>query len=490
MSANHDSYRRIIKSTMIMGGATVAAILISVTRSKILALLVGPTGIGLIGLFTSIMATATAIGGMGLHLSGVRELATNPERRGLVRMALWSAIWPLAGLTAAVLWFGRFEISRWVIGNESQAFAVGLMGLAAALAIIATAQVAVIQGSGRVADVARIQVAGALLSLLLGIPAVFYLGPIGIALAVMAIPVGTVVAALPFRVPSERAATGLNSATLVDEWRRLLKLGATVMVVISLQTGALVVVRTLVVKESGLESAGLYHAAYAISALNAQLVLSAMATDYFPRLAGTESDRKVSSSLVNDQLHAALLLASPILLGMAAVAPLVLHLLYTSAFAPAADLLRWQLTGELLKLPGWAFGFLLLARADKSRYLLVEMSCLAIFVLGTFALLPQFGLAGAGISYAAGYLVYSLLVVRLCNRLHAAGLKRENLIYLLAVTAALISVALLGQSWPWLAAAVGLLASAAAALHAFHHLSELREQVRPKILETPGPDAS
>lgn len=58
------SYHSIIKATIVMGGATMASILIAIARSKTLAILVGPAGIGLIGFLTSIMATATSIGAM------------------------------------------------------------------------------------------------------------------------------------------------------------------------------------------------------------------------------------------------------------------------------------------------------------------------------------------------------------------------------------------------------------------------------------------
>ena len=62
MTAERDSYRRILAATAIMGGATVVTILVGVIRTKLFALLVGPAGIGLIGLLTSIMATAAAVG--------------------------------------------------------------------------------------------------------------------------------------------------------------------------------------------------------------------------------------------------------------------------------------------------------------------------------------------------------------------------------------------------------------------------------------------
>jgi PST family polysaccharide transporter len=208
--------------------------------------------------------------------------------------------------------------------------------------------------------------------------------------------------------------------------------------------------------------------------LNASLVLSAMATDYFPRLTGTQTDAVASAALVNQQLHAALLLASPILLGMSATAPLVLHILYSGAFTVGADLLRWQLLGELLKLPGWAFGFLLVARADKGRFLSVETGFAVIFVGATFLLLPRMGLSGAGMSYTLAYLVYSLVVAGICARRHAASLSMANRIQLLVVGAAMLGLALLGPTAPSLAAGAGLVLALMAAVYAWRHLSQIR----------------
>jgi PST family polysaccharide transporter len=477
MSTASESYRRILFATAVMGGATIVSIIVGIVRTKIFALTIGPAGIGLVGLLTSIMTTAAALGGMGLGFSGVREIAAADERRARVRRALWLAVWPLAIATALILWFARVEIARLVAGSLEHALAVGLMGPAAALTIVAGAQVSVIQGVGNVGGVARARVWGAVLSLVIGVPAVLYLGPIGLALAVLAIPVGNMLAALPYRPPSERSARG--EMRLGSEVWRLVTLGAAFMLVSALSSAVLVVVRTLLIRQDGLDSAGLYQAAYAISALNASLVLSAMATDYFPRLSGSHADRAASSALVNQQLHAALLLASPVLLTMAALAPLVLDLLYSAAFAGAADLLRWQLTGEVLKLPGWALSFLLLARADKGRYLVVESMFAVAYVGLAVLLLEPFGLRGVGIAYAAAYLLYSLLLLWVCARWHSASLGRANLLHLALVGAALLALALLGPSAPWIAAGAGLVAAAAAAAYALRHLNEIRRSRIP-----------
>jgi len=69
------SYRRILKSSSIIGGASVINILIGLVRTKIVAVLLGPTGIGLVSLYTGLMATATAVATMGIGTIGTRQIA-------------------------------------------------------------------------------------------------------------------------------------------------------------------------------------------------------------------------------------------------------------------------------------------------------------------------------------------------------------------------------------------------------------------------------
>jgi hypothetical protein len=46
------SYRSILKSTSLIGGASFINILISMIRTKFVAILLGPSGVGLLGLYS------------------------------------------------------------------------------------------------------------------------------------------------------------------------------------------------------------------------------------------------------------------------------------------------------------------------------------------------------------------------------------------------------------------------------------------------------
>jgi len=69
------SYGQILKSSSILGGTQAAVYLISLLKTKVAAVLLGPQGIGLVGLYQSATAMIAIVAGLGLNSSGVREVA-------------------------------------------------------------------------------------------------------------------------------------------------------------------------------------------------------------------------------------------------------------------------------------------------------------------------------------------------------------------------------------------------------------------------------
>ena len=75
MSDNKQTYVEILKSTSLIGISSVASIFFSIVRMKVLAVLLGPGGVGLFGLYSLIADFATSLAGMGAQSSGVRQVA-------------------------------------------------------------------------------------------------------------------------------------------------------------------------------------------------------------------------------------------------------------------------------------------------------------------------------------------------------------------------------------------------------------------------------
>lgn len=477
MSDEQASYRQIVKSTVVVGGATAGSIVIGLVRTKIFALLLGPLGIGLLGLLQAILGTATTVFQLGFQVSGVRQVAAteaDPERSAVARAALWSLTWPLGLAGALLLWLAREPVAMLATGSTQHSDDVGFLGVGVWLTVIATTQLAVLQGYRRIGALARVKLWSALLGAVIGIGLVYWLRERGIVWAILAGPLASIIVAHHYHpsFPKWRW-RDLKLAAMRPEWLALIKIGAAVTLSGVVAHAAGVVARALIVREGGLDDAGLFQAAWGVSSTNLTLLLGAMSADYFPRISAVAGDPEKAGRLVHQQLGFALLAGGPLLVAMSGGAPLVLQLLYSSQFTGAAHLLQWQLMGDAMKLVGWALGMVLLARQDTRSYLASELGFPVVYLGLLAALLPRMGIDAAGIAYFCAYAAYSAGIALICWKRHRIVVPRAT--YGLAALLVLILAGLLAAS-AWSATGTliaGLLIALLLGGYAVHRLEEL-----------------
>lgn len=415
MSSTDDSskgsHRQILRSSFIIGGASVINILVGLLRMKVVAVLLGPAGVGLIGILNNLMATGANIAALGVGNSGTRQVAEAVGRNDLdtidaSRRALFSGTLILAVLGSFLFWCARDSIAVHILGNAGLAQFVGWVSIGVGLTVATGSQRALLTGMRRVGDIARMTVVSSLVGALVGILAVYCLGEVGIILLVLSAPLSGLVTSHFFVAKLPRVQSQKSSFHDVkQQWGALLKLGFAFMVAgLAMPVGQLAV-RALVQNELGVESLGHFQAAWSISMTYIGFVLSAMGTDYYPRLTSTIDDHEKTVRLVNEQAEVAILLAGPVLVAMISLAPWVIRLLYTEEFIQAASVLRWQILGDVLKILSWPMGFIILASGKGKLFMMKEALVMGLFVLLTWMLLPHLGLEATGVAFFVMYLV-------------------------------------------------------------------------------------
>ena len=416
------SYRQILRSTSIIGGAAALNIGIGLLRMKAVALLLGPAGVGLIGLATNVVALVSNVAGMGFGNVGTRQIAEaagrdDPTAIATARRALFWGTLGLAVLGGLALWTFRALVAKHLLGDPSQARLVGCLAPAVALTVATASQGALLTGLRRIGDLARVQVAGSVLATALGLAALWAWGQAGIVAYVIAAPLAAFVFGHLFvaRLPKVRGSGG-GLPALADQWRTLARLGAAFMVAGLAGTAGQLLVRTLVQRELGPEALGQFQAAWALSMTYIGFVLGAMGTDYYPRLTAVIADPAAVNRLVNQQTEVALLLATPVLLATLALAPWVVRLLYSAEFGEAASVLRWQVLGDFLKVASWPLGFILLASGAGRTFMVTEWLAVISFVLFTWLALPWMGVTATGLAFLGMYMILLPMVYALARR--------------------------------------------------------------------------
>lgn len=422
MSDQTASYRRILKSSSIIGGASVFNILIGLVRTKLVAVLLGPTGIGLVSLYTGLMSTATAVATMGVGTIGTRQIAeavSKDDERALavVRRAMFWGAMLLASAGALVVWSLREILAVKVLGGAQHATVVGWLSLGVALSVAGAAQGALIQGMRRIGDMARLSVFGSLLNTVLGVALLWQWGQAGLVAYVLVGPLMSFLLGHWYvsRLP-KTAANPIAMQEMAQQWQTLLRLGIPFMGAGLVGTLVQLWIRVEVGNTLGAESLGHFQAAWTISMQYIGFVLAAMGADYYPRLTGVIHDHKAATRLVNEQTEIALLLSAPVFIAMIGLTPWVIHLLYSSAFAPAVDVLRWQILGDVLKVASWPLGFVILAAGAGKTFFLTE-TIATVLMGGLIAVFSSsVGLQITGIAFLVCYLVYLPLVYLLARR--------------------------------------------------------------------------
>lgn len=481
------SYRTILRSSSIIGGAQVINIVVGLVKMKVVAVLLGPAGVGLVGLYLSLIQTASLVGALGIGTVGTRQIATaNAEGGdaavGRTRRALFWATIGLALTATTLFWLASGWISKVVLGDTNQTKDVAWLSLGVGLTVAAGSQGALLTGLRRVGDLARISVFAGALATFLGVVSLWLWGAQGLIAMVLIAPLATFLLGHVYVArlgPPVGPPLGLTEMTL--EWRAMVKLGFAFMLSGIVTTLSHLAVRTVVQREVGVEAVGHFQASWSIGMTYLTFVLGAMGTDFYPRLTAAILDATTAARLVNEQTEVALLLCAPVLLAMLGLAPWVIHLLYSADFGPAVDILRWQLIGDILKVISWPLGYVLLAAGAGRTFILAESLGMGTFVFCTLALLPEIGVTATGVAFLALYVVYLPLVWWLGGRLIGFRWSRAVKMQALAVTGAAVTVDVVARWSEPAGAALGLAIAAVMGLWAILRLASLSAEGGGKL---------
>lgn len=406
------SHREILRSSSIVGGAAAFNIVATLVKTKLVAVLLGPLGVGLIVLLQSVMQTYSAVVGLSLGSVGTRQIAEasgadDARRIAVVRRALF---WAMAVLTVAgalvflvsVPWTTRALDGSADIGGPAAWLAIGI-----ALSVVGQWQSALLTGYRRIGDLAKSSILTANIAAAAGIIAVFIWGNRGILAFVLAPMVVTIVIGQFYvrRLPAPPR-VAIERVELKAEWSTMLGLGIALTFAAAVVTAGHLAARMLIQRELGAAAVGYFQASWLVSVTYIGFVLQAMGTDFYPRITAAIHDPAAANTMVNEQTEVALLLAAPVMLGAMGAAPWIVPLLYSHAFAPAVAVLQWQVLGDVLKVASWPLGFLLLASGAGRAYMIGELLAVAVLLAALALLLPLVGLQAGGLAVTAMYLFY------------------------------------------------------------------------------------
>jgi len=480
--AKKQTYGHILKSSAIVGGSTVLNVGIGIVRTKAMAILLGPGGFGLAGLYTSVITLTQSIAGMGINSSGVRQIAEAAGTRNEQRIAVTAKVLRrtsiVLGLIGAVALaaFSK-QVSRVTFGSAQHTSAVCLISLAVFFQLVSAGQGALIQGMRRIADLAKMNVIGALTGLIISVPVVYFFREKGIAVSLVCVAAMTILTSWWFSRKIRIIPTSLTSAQVGHEASGLLKLGVAFMASGLMVPGVAYFVRVILLHEVGIAATGMYQSAWTLGGLYVGFILQAMGADFYPRLSAVANDNEECNRLVNEQALIGLLLAGPGVIATLTFAPLVISLFYSAKFGGAVEVLRWVSLGAALQVVTWPMGFIIVAKARQGLLMFSETVWAIAAIALAWGCISWRGLNGAGMAFFLAYVGHWIIVypiVRKLSGFHWSTYNRKaGLILLGLIGVVFASVSLTRLLWATIIGIAALIVSGSYSLRVMLHLLPL-----------------
>lgn len=411
MAEERSSYRQIMKATSIFGGVQVFNILIQIIRSKVIAVLLGPAGMGIMGLLASTIDIISNLTNFGLKTSAVKDIAAansteNTQRIAITITVFRRLVWITGTLGTLVTLVLSSWLSQFAFGNRDYTAAFIWISITLLVNQLSNGHLVILQGMRKLKYLAKANLLGSALGLFVTLPLYYFLGLDGIVPGMIGSACATLLLAWFYSRKIIIKPLKISQSQTLVEGKNMLQMGYMISLSGLLTVGASYIVRIFISRTGGIEQVGLYTAGFAIINSYVSLVFTAMATDYYPRLSAVAHDNILCKQTINQQAEIAILILAPILVIFLTFINWIVILLFSIKFIDVTVMIYWAVLGMFFKAASWSVGVVFLAKGSSKLYfwneLITNIYLLGLNILGYYYM----GLTGLGISFAVAYLLH------------------------------------------------------------------------------------
>ena len=179
------SYSHVLKYTGIFGGVQGLNIVVSLVRNKLIAVILGPNGMGLASLFNTTVNFISQATNLGISFSAVKHVSELFDRgdeaaiANFVRVVrAWSLLTALVGMLVCIVAGPALSNYTFAWGDHTLHFV--LLSPAVGLLAITGGETAILKGARQLRPLAVIQVYTVLAALVISVPVYYFFGQTGI----------------------------------------------------------------------------------------------------------------------------------------------------------------------------------------------------------------------------------------------------------------------------------------------------------------------
>ncbi len=392
-------------STLIKIGAGLLVI-------KLLAASFGPEGVGLAGNFRQLITVLAVLSGAGIFngiTKYIAEYQQQPNRLSNILGTSVSIVSVSALLLAIVFFCFAYQISSLLFASAQYAHLIQWLAIIQVAIAFANFFLAILKGYRDAFANALSLIVGCIIGLLVYLYCYYHFGYSGALAGLALVPA---MALLPSVIMVSRRRYLLWSDFRLgwDNWIACQLSKFTLMTIITCITMpvAYVLMRNSLAKAYNWHEVGIWQGVTTISDAYLQFITAAFSVYLLPTFSQL-TDKQALKREVLRTLRFVIVSVSTISLLIWLLRDWVILLLFSPDFSAMRSLFIWQLSGDVLKVASYVFGYIIIAKASLRLYILAEVSQFILLIITSTFLIPIHGALGAAQSYMITYVSYFLL---------------------------------------------------------------------------------
>lgn len=405
------SYQQILKTTSLFGSVQFLSILISVIRTKLIAVFIGPAGMGIIALLNSTLGLISSISGLGIETSAVKNISENYKNEDLKSVSkiiqIVKRIVFFTGLFGMVLtiFFSKL-LSIITFGDSSQTYSFIILSIIVLFKQLSSGQLAVLQGLRQLQFLAKANLYGNLFGLLFSIPLYIFLKIDAILPTIIIASLFSLIFSFYYSNKIKTEREEISKSDFLLESKSIVKLGFMLTISSVLTLLSTYLIQIYIGKNGGLDQVGFYNAGFTLLNSYVGIIFTVMSTDYFPKLASINTDNEKVKASVQQQAFISILIITPIIVLFLTLIPVLIKVIYTPKFNEIIPMVCFGILGMLFRAVSWSMGFILIAKGDSKMFIKTAVGfnilSLVMNVLGYYF----YGLEGLGFSFCLYFLFH------------------------------------------------------------------------------------
>lgn len=432
------SYKNIFKTTFLFGFVQVFNIVTKVVINKVVAVLLGAEGMGIIGLFNSAIRMIQTGAGLGISQSAVRDISeangANDYNTFSKTISLTNKVILLTSLLGVVVTIILAPfLSKWSFGNSAYTISFVWLSFVVGLNILSEGQLAILKGMRQLHALAKASIIGSVVGLVSAVPFYYFFGKGGIIPSLMVSAFSSLFFSNYYVRKVKFDRIKIRFKQLICESRQMVVMGVSLMLVSFMASVFDLVVSSFISHSGSLADVGFYHAGTTIIGAYFGVIITAMTTDYYPRISAINKNNEKLLIEMNKQSEAGLVMIFPLVVLFIFLSRYFVIFLYSDNFLPTIDYTDYAMIGTVITVVSNCMGMILLAKQASKIFIISVIAQRIVNIIIYLVMYNLYGLFGLGLSYIALSLIHLLLMSYIMEHFYKVHLVRRVLFLLVLV---------------------------------------------------------